>query len=200
MLTSWIVLVLECKCNKNYRWKLCDYEIKERRLRYEEKFNEMKKKCPLIIKPDLYTVSQYLILIAFILFCIYICKKDQSYAKASFLTFVAGAVCLPVQFCFGKAKVSNKSGDDIEYIKEGGGKNRSSYTLNDGKGLHDIDGIRFNGTAYKIPDGVHVTVNDKGKIIPHSVVGKVIYHVEGGVIDNPLDSSWNALFPKEKWV
>ena len=40
----------------------------------------------------------------------------------------------------------------------------------------------------------------KGKIIAHSVVGKVIYHVEGGVIDNPPDSSWNALFPEEKWV
>ena len=53
MLTSWIVLVLECKGNKNYRWKLCDYEIKESRLRYEEKFNEMKKKCQMFIKPDL---------------------------------------------------------------------------------------------------------------------------------------------------
>lgn len=166
----------------------------------EEKIREMKKKCPLIIKPDLYTVSQYLVLIAIILFCIYICKKERAYAKASFLTFATGAVCLPVQFCFGKAKVNNKSASDIEYLQESGCSDRSAYILNNGRKQHDIDGIKLNEVVYKIPDGVHVTVNDKGEIIPHSVVGKVIYKVEGGVLDNPPDSSWNALFPPEKRV
>lgn len=166
----------------------------------EEKLREMKKKCPQFIKADLYVASQYLILVAILLFVIYVYKKERSYAKASFLTFAVGAVCLPTQFLYGKSKVNNKSGSDIEYLKEGGGEDRPAYILASGEVQHDIDGIAFNETVYKIPDSVHVTVNDEGKIIHSSVVGKILYHVEGGVLDNPPDASWNALFPEEKRI
>ena len=194
MLTSWIVLVLECKCNKNYRWKLCDYEIKERRLRYEEKFNEMKKECPMFIKPDLFLVSDILFVIAIVL---YIAEIGSDRSRRWSVAIVV--ICWVAQLLFGKSKVKNKLGSDIEYLQEGGGKDRPSY-LGSGEGQHDIDGVRFSNKVYKIPDGVHVTVNKKGKVIPHSISGAFGYYKEGGVRDNPLDSSWNALFPKEKWI
>lgn len=175
MLTSWIVLVLECKGNKNYRWKLCDYEIKERRLRYEEKFNEMKKKCPMFIKPDLFLVSDILFVIAIVL---YIAEIGSDRSRRWSVAIVV--ICWVAQLLFGKSKVKNKLGS--------------------GEGQHDIDGVRFSDKVYKIPDGVHVTVNKKGKVIPHSISGAFWYYKEGGVRDNPQDSSWNALFPEEKWV
>lgn len=166
----------------------------------EGKLKEMKKKCPQFIKVDLYSAGQCLILIAFILFCLYVWKKESSYVKASFLTFATGAVCLPTQFFFGKAKVNNKSGSDIEYLEEGGGENRPVYILGSGERRYDIDGVKHNEFVYKIPDGIHVTINKNGKLVPHSIFGKVIYHVEGGVKETPPDATWNALFPEEKWV
>ena len=162
----------------------------------KEKIKKVKKKCPLFIKADLYSIGQYMILIAILLFIIYIHKKERAYAGASFLTLAAGAVCFPAQFFFGKAKVNNRSGADIEYLNETESGNRPSYTLPNGEKQYDIDGIRCNGIVYKVPDGVHLTVNRKGTVVPHSIVGGFLFYTEGGVLDSPPDDSWNKLFDR----
>lgn len=161
----------------------------------KEKVKEVKKKCPLIIKPDLFLASEILFVIAIILQMAEI-GSDRSRRWSVAIP----VICWVAQLLFGKSKVKNRLGSDIEYLEEGGGENRPAYFLESGEKRHDIDGMKVNDVVYKIPDGVHVTVNEKGKVIPHSISGAFGYYKEGGVLDNPPDSSWNALFPKEKWV
>ena len=72
--------------------------------------------------------------------------------------------------------------------------------MESGKGCYDIDGIKVKDVVYKIPDGIHVTVTKKNRVLPHSFLGTLLYYSGGGVLGNPQDSSWNALFPEEKWV
>ena len=170
----------------------------------KEKLREMKKKCPLIIKPDLFLIGEVLLILVIVLFVVASEEKiGTEKSRKNFLIyggFGSLFVCYVAQGLCGKAKVKNRLGSDIEYLQDGGGKDRPSYILSSGDGQHDIDGVRFSNKVYKIPDGVHVTVNEKGKVIPHSISGVFWYYKEGGVLDNPPDSSWNALFSKEKWV
>ena len=155
----------------------------------------MKKKCPLIIKPDLFLASEILFVIAIILHIAEI-GSDRSRRWCVAIP----VICWVAQLLFGKSKVKNRLGSEIEYIEEGDGKNRPTYVLESGEKRHDIDGMKVNDVVYKIPDGVHVTVNEKGKVIQHSISGAFWYYKEGGVLDNPPDATWNSLFPKEKWV
>lgn len=169
----------------------------------EEKLREMKKKCPQFIKADLYSVAEIIFVLAIVLFVI-ASKGNIGTERNRKWILVSGlavpTVCCIAQFFFGKAKVNNWSGTDVEYLKEGGGANRPSYILSTGDGQHDVDGIRSNDVIYKIPDGVHVTVRPNGKVVPHSIAGKFLYWTEGGALDNPPDASWNALFPEEKRI
>ena len=161
----------------------------------KEKLREMKMKCPLIIKPDLFLASEILFVIAIILH-----MAEMGSDRSRRWSVAIPVICWVVQLLFGKSKVKNRLGSDIEYLEEGDGKNRPTYVLESGEKRHDIDGMKVNDVVYKIPDGVHLTVNEKGKVIPHSISGVFWYYKEGGVLDNPPDSSWNALFSKEKWV
>ena len=161
----------------------------------KSKVKEVKKKCPLIIKPDLFLASEILFVIAIILHIAEI-GSDRSRRWCVAIP----VICWVAQLLFGKSKVKNRLGSDIEYLEEGGGENRPAYVLESGEKRHDIDGMKVNDVVYKIPDGVHVTVNEKGKVIPHSISGAFWYYKEGGVLDNPPDATWNSLFPKEKWV
>ena len=161
----------------------------------KSKVKEVKKKCPLIIKPDLFLASEILFVIAIILHIAEI-GSDRSRRWCVAIP----VICWVAQLLFGKSKVKNRLGSEIEYIEEGEGENRPAYVLESWEKRHDIDGMKVNDVVYKIPDGVHVTVNKKGKVIPHSISGAFWYYKEGGVLDNPPDATWNSLFPKEKWV
>lgn len=169
----------------------------------KEKFNEMKKKCPMFIKPDLFLIGEVLLILLIALFVV--ASKEQIGTEKSRKNFLIYGgfgslfVCYVAQGLCGKAKVKNRLGSDIEYLEEGGGKNRQSFILESGKGCYDIDGIKVKDVVYKIPDGIHVTVTKKNRVLPHSFLGTLLYYSGGGVLDNPQDSSWNALFPEEKW-
>ena len=165
---------------------------------FKKDIKNMRKNCRQFIGINLYALGQILILIAILLCVAYCRKKGGYYLAGSFLTLVAGAVCLPMQLFYGKTKVKNRSGKNIEYIKEGE-DDRDAYTLISGKDIYDIDGIKSDDVVYKIPGSIHVKVK-KGKVIPASPIDFLIYKKEGGVLTSPPDSGWNALFPKEKWV
>ena len=49
-------------------------------------------------------------------------------------------------------------------------------------------------TVYKVPNGVHATVNAKNKVKITSLWGRLIYEVLGGQIATPPDSGWNKMF------
>ena len=49
-------------------------------------------------------------------------------------------------------------------------------------------------TVYKIPNGVHATVNAKNKVKVSSLWGNLIYAVLGGQLTTPPDNGWNKMF------
>ena len=49
-------------------------------------------------------------------------------------------------------------------------------------------------TVYKIPNGVHATVNAKNKVRISSIWGNLIYAVLGGQLTTPPDNGWNKMF------
>ena len=157
----------------------------------KEKLREMKKKCPLIIKPDLFLASEILFVIAIILH-----MAEMGSDRSRRWSVAIPVICWVVQLLFGKSKVKNRLGSDIEYLQDGGGKDRPSYILSSGDGQHDIDGVRFSNKVYKIPDGVHVTVNEKGKVIPHSLLGSLLYFSEGGLQTTSPGVGWDYFFPE----
>ena len=163
----------------------------------KEKIKKVKKKRPLFIKADLYSVAEIVFLLAVALFVVASkgnagSERNRRWILAS--GFAIPTICCIAQFFFGKAKVNNRSGADIEYLNETESGNRPSYTLPNGEKQYDIDGIRCNGIVYKVPDGVHLTVNRKGTVVPHSIVGGFLFYIEGGVLDSPPDDSWEPLF------
>ena len=151
----------------------------------------MKKKCPLIIKPDLFLASEILFVIAIILHIAEI-GSDRSRRWCVAIP----VICWVAQLLFGKSKVKNRLGSDIEYLEEGDGKNRPAYVLESGEKRHDIDGMKVNDVVYKIPDGVHLTVNEKGKVIPHSISGAFWYYKEGGLQTTSPGVGWESFFPE----
>ena len=68
--------------------------------------------------------------------------------------------------------------------------------MESGKGCYDIDGIKVKDVVYKIPDGVHVTVNKKGKVIPHSLLGSLLYFSGGGLQTTSPGVGWETFFPE----
>ena len=166
----------------------------------KEKLREMKKKCPLIIKPDLFLIGEVLLILVIVLFVVASEEKiGTEKSRKNFLIyggFGSLFVCYVAQGLCGKSKVKNRLGSDIEYLQDGGGKDRPSYILSSGDGQHDIDGVRFSNKVYKIPDGVHVTVNEKGKVIPHSLLGSLLYFSEGGLQTTSPGVGWESFFPE----
>lgn len=157
----------------------------------EERLRVMKKKSPQFIKTNLFAVAEIIFVLAVLLFVMTETKRRCILAGG----FVGATACCVAQLFFGKTKVNNKSGADIEYLNETESGNRPSYTLPNGEKQYDIDGIRYDSLVYKIPDGVHVTVKN-GRVVPHSIIGKFLYHVEGGVLASPPNDSWNKLFDR----
>ena len=51
-----------------------------------------------------------------------------------------------------------------------------------------------NITVYKVPNGVHATVNAENKVKITSLWGLLIYKVLGGQLATPPDSGWNKMF------
>ena len=86
----------------------------------EEKFNEMKKKCPMFIKPDLFLIGEVLLILLIALFVV--ASKEQIGTEKSRKNFLIYGgfgslfVCYVAQGLCGKAKVKNRLGSDIEYL------------------------------------------------------------------------------------
>ena len=64
---------------------------------FKKDIKDMRKNCRQFIGINLYALGQILILIAILLCVAYCRKKGGYYLAGSFLTLVAGAVCLPMQ-------------------------------------------------------------------------------------------------------
>ena len=134
---------------------------------------------------DGYTLTE-LSLILFL--TMFVTKPLQKYA------------CFPLLFAglsFGYATFKGKT-----FIINNSGKELAGMDENDhekikrcraGENISNVDGIKQNGVVYKIPDGLHVSMTERGPKA-HSVMGKIVYSVRGGIQNFPPDESWVPLF------
>lgn len=158
----------------------------------EEKVKEMKKKCPQFVKADLYTATDVFILLALILMLLAVVKKEKDYAIGMGLVGMAACASFVTQTLFGKTKLKNSSENSICAKPEKGDGN---VDVTPGSICYDIDGVKSNGTIYKISDGCHAVVKKDGTVKVKSLTAKFMNHVmDGGVLSSPPDDSWNKLF------
>ena len=103
----------------------------------EEKFNEMKKKCPMFIKPDLFLIGEVLLILLIALFVV--ASKEQIGTEKSRKNFLIYGgfgslfVCYVAQDLCGKAKVKNRLGSDINIWRKEVVKIDSHLFWNQGK-------------------------------------------------------------------
>ena len=158
----------------------------------KEKLKEMKKKCPQFVKADLYTATDVFISLALILMLLAVVKKEKDYAIGMGLVGKAACTSFVTQTLFGKTKVKNSSENSVCAKPEEGDEN---IDVVPGAELYDIDGVKSNGTVYKIGDGCHAVVKKDGTVKVKSLTAKFMNHVmDGGVLASPPDDSWNKLF------
>ena len=145
------------------------------------------------IKADLYAVVDTLILLAITLLVFYAKREEKTLLLWSQLLVALGAITALVQTQFGQAMVKNNSNQTI-YIKPEEATEPEAVPPQ-GEG-YDIDGIKANGKVYKLPDGVHATVNEKNEIKVSSITGRLIYMLGGGLQTAPKDGGWQKIFDK----
>ena len=157
-----------------------------------EKVKEMKKKCPQFVKADLYTATDVFILLALILMLLAVVKKEKDYAVGMGLLGMAACASFVTQTLFGKTKVKNDSENSVCAKPEEGDEN---IDVVPGAELYDIDGVKSNGTVYKIGDGCHAVVKKDGTVKVKSFTGRLANYINGGgVLTSPPDDGWEELF------
>ena len=158
----------------------------------KEKLKEMKKKCPQFVKADLYTATDVFISLALILMLLAVVKKEKDYAIGMGLVGMAACTSFVTQTLFGKTKVKNSSENSVCAKPEEGDEN---IDVVPGAELYDIDGVKSNGTVYKIGDGCHAVVKKDGTVKVKSLTAKFMnYVMDGGVLASPPDDGWQKLF------
>lgn len=143
------------------------------------------------IKSDLYFVVDIFIIIAIVFIIIGIIKKEKIYGVGMVSTGIIAGLIFLLQMYKGKSLVHNMS-DEMIYAKPEEGTEPVAVPPH-GE-LYDIDGFKANGKVYKLPDGVHATVSQNGKVSIASLTGTLMYMLIGGVLPTPPDGGWQKLF------
>ena len=145
------------------------------------------------IKADLYFVVDIFIIIAIVFIIIGIIKKEKIYGVGMVSTGIIAGLIFLLQMYKGKSVVHNMS-DEMIYAKPEEGAEPMAVPPQ-GQ-CYGIDGIKAQGQVYKLPDGVHATVNDGGSVRIASIIGTLIYLVRGGLLQAPPDGGWQKLFER----
>ena len=145
------------------------------------------------IKANLYLATDILALAAIIVLVFYTKKKDETFLIGSALLGVLAFIIIAIQAKWGQTKVSNKSSATIYAKPEEGTEPVGIVPQGEQWG---IDGIKTDGKVYKLPDGVHATVAESGKIRIASLTGTFIYMLIGGRLSTPPDGGWQKLFDR----
>lgn len=145
------------------------------------------------IKADLYFVVDIFIIIAIVFIIIGIIKKEKIYLTGMVGSGIIGGLILLLQANKGKSVVHNMS-DEVIYAKPEEGTEPVAVPPH-GE-YYNIDGFKAYGKVYKLPDGVHASVKDGGKVKVSSLTGQFIYMLGGGVLPTPPDGGWQKLFER----
>lgn len=170
--------------------------MKEFKSRAKEIIKDVRKKHPPFIKANLYAVTDVMLVIALLLFLLAIFEKDKMVKLmliGGFATSVGFAgFSTAAQIFQGRTTVRNRSKNTVcAKPDEGGG----AFDVTPGQTVYDVDGIKSNGTVFKVGDSCHAAVRKDGSVRIMSLTGRLINrYVGGGVLASPPDYSWEPLF------
>lgn len=145
------------------------------------------------IKTNLYAVTDILALVAIIVLALYAKKKDETFLITSGIFTLFAVIVFLIQAKWGQTKVGNQSSSMI-YAKPEEGADPVEVPLQ-GEYFR-TDGVKAGGKVYKLPNGVHASVKDGGKVKVSSLTGQFIYMLGGGVLPTPPDGGWQKLFER----
>ena len=145
------------------------------------------------IKANLYLATDILAMLAIIVLVFSAKKKDESFLIGSALLGALAFIIIAIQAKWGQTKVSNESSTMIYAKPEEGTEPVGIVPQGEG---YAIDGIKTDGKVYKLPNGVHATIGEGGKIRIASITGTLIYLLGGGVLPTPPDGGWQKLFDR----
>lgn len=145
------------------------------------------------IKANLYLATDILALLAIIVLVFYAKKKDETFLSGSFIFIVLAGLVGFIQAKWGQTKVCNKTSATIYAKPEEGTEPIGIVPQGEQWG---IDGIKAHGKVYKLPNGVHATIGENGKIRIASITGTFIYLLGGGVLPTPPGVDWQKLFDR----
>lgn len=145
------------------------------------------------IKTNLYAVTDILALVAIIVLVFYAKKKDETLLIGSTLLGILAFITIAIQAKWGQTKVSNQSSSMIYAKPEEGADPVEVPPQGEYFGT---DGVKAGGKVYKLPNGVHASVKDGGKVKVSSLTGQFIYMLGGGVLPTPPDGGWQKLFDR----
>lgn len=145
------------------------------------------------IKANLYAVTDILALVAIIVLAFSVKKKDESFLITSGIFTLFAVIVFLIQAKWGQTKVSNQSSAMIYAKPEEGAEPVGIAPQGEG---YAIDGVKADGNVYKLPNGVHATVGEGGKIRVASLTGTFIYMLIGGRLSTPPDGGWQKLFDR----
>ena len=145
------------------------------------------------IKANLYLATDILALMAIIVLIFYAKKKDESFLITSGIFTLLAVIVFLIQAKWGQTKVCNESSSTIYAKPEEGTEPVGIAPQGE---CYGIDGIKAHGKVYKLPNGVHATVAESGKIRIASITGTLIYMLGGGVLPTPPGVDWQKLFDR----
>jgi len=170
--------------------------MEELKTKVKEIIKDVRTKHPPFIKANLYAVTDVMLVVALLFVLVAIFEKDKMeklMMMGGFATSVGFAgLSAGAQILQGKTVVKNRSKNPIYAKSEEG---CDTFEVLPGKNVHDIDGIKSNGSVYKIGDSCHAVVRKDGSVKIKSFIGRLINkYIDGGVLTTPPDECWNKLF------
>lgn len=145
------------------------------------------------IKTNLYAVTDILSLVAIIVLAFSVKKKDETFLITSGIFTLFAVIVFLIQAKWGQTKVGNQSSSMIYAKPEEGAEPVEVPPQGEYFGT---DGVKAGGKVYKLPNGVHATVSQNGKVSIASLTGTLMYMLIGGVLSTPPDGGWQKLFER----
>ncbi|MBO7201842.1 MAG: hypothetical protein J6V54_10685 [Bacteroidales bacterium] len=145
------------------------------------------------IKTNLYAVTDILSLVAIIVLAFSVKKKDETFLITSGIFTLFAVIVFLIQAKWGQTKVGNQSSSMIYAKPEEGAEPVEVPPQGEYFGT---DGVKAGGKVYKLPNGVHATVSQNGKVSIASLTGTLMYMLIGGVLPTPPDGGWQKLFER----
>lgn len=144
------------------------------------------------IKRNLYAAVDVMALVTLLLLVAAIAKREEKLGIAFGVSGLIAFVTLLIQGLKGQAKIENESGTAIHTKSEEG---CDAVELDPGMERYDVDGVKNQGTVYKVGNGCHAIAHKDGTVRVKSFTGRIANYINGGgVLTAAPDECWEPLF------